>query len=32
MLLTLANSPAFIRSTPIASIAQAIQLLATSAW
>jgi EAL and modified HD-GYP domain-containing signal transduction protein len=27
MLLTLANSPAFIRSTPIASIAQAIQLL-----
>jgi EAL and modified HD-GYP domain-containing signal transduction protein len=27
MLLTLANSPAFIRSTPIASISQAIQLL-----
>jgi len=27
MLLTLANSPAFIRSTPVASIAQAIQLL-----
>jgi len=27
MLLTLANSPAFYRSTPIASIAQAIQLL-----
>jgi EAL and modified HD-GYP domain-containing signal transduction protein len=27
MLLTLANSPAFIRSTPIASIGQAIQLL-----
>jgi EAL and modified HD-GYP domain-containing signal transduction protein len=27
MLLTLANSPAFIRRTPIASIAQAIQLL-----
>jgi len=27
MLLTLANSPAFIRSTPIASIAHAIQLL-----
>jgi EAL and modified HD-GYP domain-containing signal transduction protein len=27
MLLTLANSPAFIRSTPIASITQAIQLL-----
>lgn len=27
MLLTLANSPAFIRSAPIASIAQAIQLL-----
>jgi c-di-GMP phosphodiesterase len=27
MLLTLANSPAFIRSTPIASISQAVQLL-----